>query len=167
MNFNPSQIKRGKIQDVIVRDLVVNVDDRGILSEVCRTDFPEISRYNVKFNQVYVVRNTAESVRAFHKHEHLIDYFTIVHGEAKFILVDDRPESPCFGTMQIINVSELRYRMITVPTGVFHGWKGSYNTILVSVANELYMGQDRKGVLDEERIPWDIFGSDIWNTENK
>jgi len=162
----------GKINGLKVRDLIVNVDDRGTLVELLRTDFAEV--YDTLFrkdsenvHQIYLVQNHNDSVRAFHKHSKLVDFFCIIHGVAKFIFFDDRKDSSTYKYRQIINVTDKRLQMICVPTGVFHGWKADKGTILISVANELYMGKDKKGVLDEERIPWDTFGKEVWETQNK
>lgn len=162
----------GKIHDLFVRDLTVNVDDRGTLVEVLRTDWCEVDdtlKRNsfATINQVYVIQNHNESVRAYHKHSHLIDFFILVQGVAKFIFVDDRRNSPTQGTMQIVNVCDKKLQMITVPPGVYHGWKGSKGSTLVSVANNLYMGIEKKSELDENRIVWDTFGKEIWDTQFK
>jgi dTDP-4-dehydrorhamnose 3,5-epimerase len=162
----------GKIHDLIVRDLVVNVDDRGTLVEVLRTDWCEVDKIlrmnsGGAVNQVYVIQNHDNSIRAFHKHQRLIDFFILVQGVAKFIFYDDRKDSPTQGTGQIVNVCDKKLQMITVPTGVFHGWRGSKGSILVSVANSLYMGVEKRGPLDEVRIPWNEFGTEIWETKFK
>jgi dTDP-4-dehydrorhamnose 3,5-epimerase-like enzyme len=160
----------GKIGGLFVRDLLVNVDDRGVLVELMRNDWPEnmvgLSNY-ITLKQIYLVANKTLAIRAFHKHGRLVDYFCIIQGNAKFIFVDDRTNSETFENMQIVNVTDQRLQLITVPTGVFHGWKADIGTILISGANQLYMGIDKKGELDEVRIPWDTYGVGIWETFNK
>ncbi len=152
---------------VKVVDLAINVDDRGILSEIFRTDWTEVDSAlpkNSKIHQVYLVENTTSAVRAYHKHSFLIDFFIIVKGSAKFNLVDDRKGSPTYDLMKTINVTDKKLQMIVVPTGVYHGWKADKGTILVSVANRLYKGVDHQGPLDETRISWDTYGRDVWET---
>ncbi len=155
---------------VKVVDLAINVDDRGILSEIFRTDWTEVDATlprNSKIHQVYLVENTTNAVRAFHKHKHLIDFFIIVKGSAKFNLVDDRKDSHSYQCIKTINVTDKKLQMLIVPTGVYHGWKADKGTILISVANELYKGINHIGKLDEERIPWDVYGKEIWETKFK
>lgn len=166
--------RKGIIKDLIVRDLDVNVDDRGLLSEICRLDWKEVASiidpdiYKVDLlKQVYIVQNNEEAIRAFHAHENLVDLFCLVKGHAKFILIDNRIDSITFAQMQVVNVSEKKLQLICVPRNVFHGWKGSKDCILVSIASELYMGNLKKGILDELRIPWNHFGSNLWETEFK
>jgi len=168
---------KGKIEGVEIRKLEKFVDDRGFLSEICRSDWEEIiklapgGRDDIlgNLNQVYIVGNWSKgTVRAFHKHEKLVDFFVIVRGVAKFILFDDRPDSPTFGILQQIISEAGDLKMITVPSGVFHGWQSlCVETLLVSVANDLYMGYNKKEYLDEHRIPYDIFGKNIWEVEYK
>jgi dTDP-4-dehydrorhamnose 3,5-epimerase-like enzyme len=166
------------IQGVFVKDLSLNIDDRGLLYEMTRLDWEECDLlYNGKevidkslIQQVYVVRNTTECIRAFHRHEELVDLFCIVQGHAKFILAKDRNKGKYDvdrDNLDIINVSYLKPTLIGVPAGIWHGWEGSADAILICVANRLYKGVDHKGELDEERIPWDHYGKEIWGVKNK
>ena len=86
------------IKDVKLLPLKVNVDERGYLIEILRMDWGVME----KFAQVYIVGNFARGViRAFHKHEKLWDYFFISHGSAKFMLIDDREDSPTYLHLQV------------------------------------------------------------------
>ncbi|HHH82482.1 MAG TPA: hypothetical protein ENL35_05810 [Chloroflexi bacterium] len=84
------------IQDVQVIDLAVHEDDRGYLVEIARkTGGGEPHAVIHQFGQVYLVGDrTRGTIRAFHKHEDLWDWFFISHGSAKFVLKDDRTQSP-------------------------------------------------------------------------
>lgn len=148
------------INGVEVVDLMVHVDDRGFLFEILRTTDP----YFAKFGQVYLVGDPARgTVRAFHKHRVLWDWFCIVHGSAKFVLKDDRPDSPTYGELMTIVASERRPCLIVVPPGVFHGWMSlEDNTLMVSVASEVYNREEP----DEVRIPPDAFG-DVWTVKGR
>ena len=146
---------------VKVVDLKVNVDDRGLLTEVFRTDFFSGTD---PAKQVYIVENTVTAIRAFHRHKRLVDYFIIIKGAAKFIFFPEIDKACHF---QILNVSDRRLQMIVVPVGIFHGWKAEKGTILVSVANELYQGNLHSEAADEERIPWNTLGEKVWETQFK
>ena len=107
------------IKDAARIDLEARVDDRGYLIEILRASDPHFTR----FGQVYLVGNFGRgTVRAFHKHEELWDWFFICHGSAKFVLKDDRPKSPTFGELQTVNTSARKPRLVVVPPGVYHGW---------------------------------------------
>ena len=150
-------------------ELVTREDDRGYLSEICRRDWDEVSSLVKNFQQVYLVGNWEKgTIRAYHKHKELVDFFIIVNGVARFVGFDDRPDSATFGYLNTIIASARNLKMITVPAGVYHGWQSlEENTILVSVANNLYMGENRTEWLDEHRIPYDTFGKHMWEVEYK
>ena len=84
------------IDGVKVVELVTHEDDRGYLTEVARhAENPEPHAVVHRFGQVYLVGNPARgTIRAFHKHEELWDWFFISHGSAKFVLKDDRAGEP-------------------------------------------------------------------------
>jgi dTDP-4-dehydrorhamnose 3,5-epimerase len=141
-------------------DLVARVDDRGYLIEIIRVTDP----YFTKFGQVYLVGNFARGmVRAFHKHSELWDWFFISHGAAKFVLVDDREESPTYKEQNVFIVSSRNPSLIVVPPGVYHGWMSlEDDTQMISTASEVY----RRGNPDEVRIPPDSFG-DVWTIKGR
>ena len=112
-----------KIQDVQVVPLAVRMDDRGYLVEMIRCaggDEPHAVAH--RFGQVYLVGNVAKgTIRAFHKHRELWDWFFISHGAAKFVLKDDRQESPTYGNLMTVVTGERNPTLIVVPPGVYHG----------------------------------------------
>jgi len=173
-NFSYKELLfKGVLKDVFIDDLEINIDDRGYLTEIIRMDWfkvrnifhPKSDRDSIK--QVYLVENSEEAIRAFHVHEKLIDLFCLIKGHAKFVLFDGRFESKTFGKCNVFNFSYRKPQLLGVPAGVFHGWKGSKGSILLSVASQLYKGEQRGEKLDEERIKWDFLGKRIWETEFK
>lgn len=147
-----------KIQGLEIIPLQVNFDDRGYLFEI-------IHNYEIlKFGQVYVVGDPARgTIRAFHKHEILWDYFCIVKGSAKFIFVDDRKNSKTYKEQEIVILSEKAPKMVIVPPGVYHGWMSlEDNTIMVSIGSEVY----DKDKPDEMRVSPDSFG-DLWTIKGR
>lgn len=139
-----------------VQPLQTHVDDRGYLIEILRASDPCFT----KFGQVYLVGDLkAGTVRAFHKHARLWDWFFISRGAAKFVLRDDRSDSPTRGVMQTVVTGERNPVLIAVPPGVYHGWVAlADDTQLISTASEVY----NREAPDEERIPPDSFG-DVWS----
>ena len=140
------------IDGVKVVPLVAHVDDRGYLIEILRATDPHFS----KFGQVYLVGNMARgTVRAFHKHKELWDFFFISHGSAKFALRDDRPESKTYQEMNTFVIGARNPGLIVVPPGVYHGWMSlEDDTQMISTASEVYNRQNP----DEVRVPPDSFG---------
>lgn len=174
MKSKAIEIKKGKIEGVEIISRTTYSDDRGDLTEIYRTDEPYHKSLVEKFtsygnslpkqiNQVYIVKDPVrQTIRAFHKHNHLWDFFTIVHGRAKFILVDDRPTSPTYGNKMIIIADAANIKMIIVPPGVHHGWQSLVDdTLLLSIASHTYYREQP----DEERVPYTQF--DNWEIEIK
>lgn len=127
-------------------DLQVHQDPRGLLYEVLHeSDIPA----DIHMRQVYIVADPVRNtIRAFHKHEKLWDFFHIVKGSAIFCLVGKNEE-----TAKTV-LSERKPQLLVVPPAVYHGWMSlEDNTILVSIGSEEY---DRDNP-DEERVKWDSF----------
>lgn len=142
-----------------VKDLTVHSDDRGDLYEV-------VHNYEMpRFAQSYIVKDfTRDTVRAFHKHEKLWDYFCIVHGRAKFVIVDDREDSDTYQNRETIVLDAGHPKMIVVPPGLHHGWQSlTDDTILLSTGSDLYDEEEP----DEVRISPDSFGSEVWEQTKK
>lgn len=153
------------IKDVQVVPLVAHMDDRGYLIEIARrADDPEPHGVVHRFGQVYLVGDMVRgTVRAFHKHKELWDWFFISHGSAKFVLVDDREDSPTKDEMMTIVIGQRKPALIVVPPGVYHGWMSlEDDTQMVSTASHTYNHQQP----DEVRIPPDSFG-DLWTVEGR
>lgn len=145
------------IAGVEVKQLAVHEDDRGSLYEL-------IHSYDMdKFGQVYVVNDPARhTVRAFHKHHELTDYFCITQGRAKFVLVDGEPGSDEAVLVSVVLDGD-RPKILVVPPNIWHGWMSlEDNTTLVSVADELYRHQNP----DEVRVAPDTWG-DVWTVKGK
>ena len=144
--------------------LATHEDDRGDLTEILHNH--ELA--DDQFGQVYVVRDPlAGTIRAFHRHERLWDYFSIIQGKAMFWLVgnpsDCLPpegtfvtETSKYGTVWVVRyiLGERPHKLLTVPPGVFHGWMSlASDTILLSTGSEVY---DSKNP-DEERVSPNFF----------
>ena len=139
------------IQNVQQIFLEQHEDDRGYLFEIIHNS----DSFVTQLGQVYLVADRIELVvRAYHKHKELHDWFSIVHGSAKFVLVDDRKDSPTYKKSDILVSSARKPSIIVVPPGIYHGWMSlEPNTLMCSIASHEY---NRK-CPDEERISPDSF----------
>ena len=148
------------IKDVRLVELAARVDDRGYLVKMLRADDPHFTT----FGEVYIVGDFSRgTIRAWHKHERLWDYFHISHGAAKFALRDDRHDSPTYEEINTFVLSARNPATLVVPPGVYHGWMAlEDDTQLVSVGSELYDPQN----LDEVRVPYTSFGYD-WTVQHR
>ena len=153
------------IDGVRIIDLTTREDDRGYLVEIARSAGGTAPHAQIhQFAQVYLVGDPVRgTIRAFHKHAAMWDWFFISHGSAKFVLKDDRPGSPSHGEMMAVVASARNPRLIAVPPGVFHGWMSlEDDTQMVSVASHAYNHEQP----DEVRIAPDSFG-DVWTVKGR
>ena len=144
--------------------ITTHADDRGYLAEIYRTDTPYHQRFGGSINQVYIVEDPIRgTIRAFHRHRWLWDFFFIGRGSAKFSLHDGREGSATYGETNTIVLGDKRRQLLIVPRVVYHGWMAlEDDTLLISVASHTY----NRGDPDEERVPYDSFGYD-WSVKFK
>ena len=153
------------IKDVKIIELKSHLDDRGYLTEIARKIGGEEPHALIhKFGQVYLVGDPVRgTIRAFHKHDVLWDWFFISHGSAKFVLVDDRQDSPTYKEQNSFIQSSRNAGLLVVPPGVYHGWMSlEDDTQMISIASEAYNSKEP----DEVRIPPDSFG-DVWTVKGR
>ena len=143
-------------------------DDRGVLLETLRADDPTFT----EFGQAYVVRNpTAGAIRAYHKHNRMYDWFTIIKGAAIFVFWGRTYDYEVAGEIlesaiivQRVCVRADCPKTITVPPGVWHGWTSlEDDTILLSVASDPFPHDGSEP--DCTRTAWDILGTECWEME--
>ena len=154
-----------KIDYLVSRNLERHIDDRGSLIEVLRNDWDELVGSDEQVKQVYtVVDDMPYIIRAFHKHERLIDWFHIANGSAMFNFIKGTEKS---AVHERIILSAKKPQIIRVPTGVWHGWMSlEPNTVLISMASSLYNYSSP----DEKRVPPNYFQDqlgDVWKIEAK
>lgn len=146
-------ISKGNIKDVELIKLTVNADDRGYLIK----DITKDITVKHKILEHYLVINPQPMIRGFHLHYQLWDFFSIIQGRAKFILIDARTEidgkrNESYGKYMEFILTDKLPTTIIVPPGVFHGWQSlDPNTILSSSGSEWYDSTD------EMRINYNSF----------
>ena len=135
------------IEGVQVRKLRLIPDERGFLLEMFRSDWPEYE----KFGQAYVTAVYPGVVKGWHYHKIQTDHFVCVQGMAKVVLYDGREGSPTHGEVNEFFMGPLNPTMLTIPKGVFHGFKGISQemALIINVPSEVYDYQQP----DEYRLP--------------
>jgi dTDP-4-dehydrorhamnose 3,5-epimerase len=133
---------------VKVRPLRKLPDERGFLMEMLRSDWDEYER----FGQVYVTAVYPGVVKGWHYHKIQTDHFICLHGMAKVVLFDGRPDSPTHGQINEFFMGEQNLTLLKIPQLVMHGFKGisSEMTLIVNVPTELFKYDEP----DEYRLPW-------------
>ena len=171
----PAAQRLGKIDGVMVKTFTKHADVRGFfLEQLKRGDLddegnpfiPEQPFAQMSRSLAYARGgNPPELIKAFHWHKKQWDYWDIVTGNARVVLVDLREESPTAGTIQQIMLGENSPKMVAIPPYVAHGYQcvGMQDVQLVYYVTEIYNASDP----DEGRIAWndERIGFD-WSIEN-
>lgn len=118
------------INGVILTPLRQIFDERGKVMHMLREDSPVFSR----FGEIYFSCTHPGVVKAWHLHKEMTLNYAVINGEIKFVLYDDRPESPTRGKVQELFISPENYMLVTVPPMIWNGFKSIGSTASI-VAN--------------------------------
>lgn len=137
------------IEGVHLRRLVRHMDERGSLTELLRSDWPEFRG----FGQATVTLNYPGIIRAWHWHTKQTDLFVVVSGTVKLPLYDARPDSSTQGQIDEFFLGEQNFVALLVPPGVYHGYEtlGAKPALILNFPNRLYDSEHP----DELRIAYD------------
>jgi len=95
-------------------------DERGKVMHMLRCDDPWFERFGeIYFSVVY-----PGVVKGWHLHKRMTLNYAVVSGMIKLVLYDGRDGSPTKGTLQELFAGEDHYALITVPPGIWNGFKG-------------------------------------------
>ncbi|NJL93698.1 MAG: dTDP-4-dehydrorhamnose 3,5-epimerase [Anaerolineae bacterium] len=135
---------------VTFRPLTTHVDDRG---NVCEMYDPRWGWHPepLVFTYFYTIRPGVIKGWAMHKrHE---DRYFIMFGEMEVVLYDAREDSPTFGLVSKIYLSEFNRRLMNIPRGVWHADRnvGSKDVVVVNFPTIPYDHHDP----DKYRLPPD------------
>lgn len=132
---------KSEIPGVAIKDLKVHFDDRGCLWELLRCDDLQY----LQFGQAYISTIMPGVVKGFHAHERQYDNVAVVYGKIKLVLMHKWETGPRILPMKgdsfdIIEEYVLvpgNY-LITIPPGVYHGWKniGTEQAYVVNTPSE-------------------------------
>lgn len=137
------------IEGVVVRRLEPHVDERGSLTEVLRSDWPEFTR----FGQAIVTLNHPGVIRGWHWHRRQTDVIVVLVGRVVVPLYDGRQGSATFGEVQEHVLDASCPMTLFIPPGVYHGYRTISRdpAIIVNFPDQTYDPLSP----DEERVPHD------------
>ncbi|MDA9985676.1 dTDP-4-dehydrorhamnose 3,5-epimerase family protein [Alphaproteobacteria bacterium] len=120
------------INGVILTPLRQIFDERGKVMHMLREDSPVFSR----FGEIYFSCTHPDVVKAWHLHREMTLNYAVIHGQIKFVLYDDRPNSPTCGEIQELFISPENYMLVTVPPMIWNGFKcvGGTTSIVANCA---------------------------------
>ena len=95
-------------------------DERGVIMHMLKRtdDVFEI------FGEIYFSGVNPGAIKAWHMHKEMTLNYAVPIGQIKFVLYDDRPQSPTKGTLQELFIGNRNYVLVTVPPMVWNGFKG-------------------------------------------
>jgi len=141
----------GRIAGVIVRDLRVNRDPRGTLTELLRIDWPDVFGEAMPFAQVYTSTTqpgVARDEDRWHVHRHQTDRFYCVAGRIVVAIADARNGSPTRGRVMLVELAASADApaplMVTSPPGTLLGFvvTSASPATLLNFPNRLYDPED-------------------------
>lgn len=143
--------KTGKIEGVIVKNLIKFIDERGWLVETFRQDELDQEFFPV---MGYISMTNAGVARGPHEHVDQADNFAFLGpSNFKVYLWDNRKSSPTYMVRQIVYAGEDAPKSVVIPAGVVHAYKnvGGKQGMVVNSPNRLFAGTGKKDPVDEVR----------------
>jgi dTDP-4-dehydrorhamnose 3,5-epimerase len=116
------------IDGVIITPLRQIPDERGKIMHMLRSDAPHFQQ----FGEIYFSCIYPGAIKALHIHKVMTLNYAVVHGMIKFVLHDDRPDSPTRGETQEIFMGEQNYCLVTVPPMVIAANSAALMPLLAS-----------------------------------
>jgi dTDP-4-dehydrorhamnose 3,5-epimerase len=142
------------IDGVILTPLKQMFDERGKVMHMLRSDSSNFS----KFGEIYFSCTHPGVVKAWHLHKEMTLNYAVIFGEIKFVLFDDRLNSPTRGQIQELFISPENYMLVTVPPMVWNGFKsvGTQTSIVANCATIPHSPNElERRPPDDPKIPYD------------
>lgn len=108
------------IDGVKVTPLNQILDERGKIMHMMRCDAEGFQG----FGEIYFSCVHPGAIKGWHIHKEMVLNYAVPHGNIKFVLFDDRVKSPTLGQVQEIFLGPDNYCLVTVPPGIWNGFKG-------------------------------------------
>ena len=118
------------IQGVKITQLKQIFDERGKVMHMLRSD----SQHFSKFGEIYFSCTYPGAIKAWHMHKEMTLNYAVIFGSIKFVLYDDRHNSPTQKEVQELFISTENYQLVTVPPGIWNGFKSIENKFSI-IAN--------------------------------
>jgi len=158
---------RSPIEGVQIVELRRFNDDGGAMTELGRFDgglHRDLPGFEARQMNYSVVE--PQAIKAFHLHRRQTDVWYVPPSDKLLlVLADVREGSPTEGSVQRLVLGDGNSRLVRIPPGVAHGCKNlraaGTSAIIYFVDVQFSVGED----CDEGRLPWDFFGSEVWEVE--
>ena len=120
-----------------IRELGNVLTRSGSLTEIFRSDWPELSRPVCQVNWTML---NPDAVTDWHAHTRQTDHIVGVSGNIKVALWDGRDDSPTKGAGEIIRIGAARPIMVIVPPEVWHALRNESGApaAYINIVDRLY-----------------------------
>lgn len=109
-----------EVEGVRVAPLRRIPDERGAIFHMLREDSAGFER----FGEIYFSMIYPGAIKGWHIHRRMTLNYAVPVGMIKLVLYDDREASPTRTAVQELHIGELNYVLVTIPAGVWNGFKG-------------------------------------------
>lgn len=138
-------------------------DDGGNFAEVFRCNETVVENLQTPFEvrQVSMSLLVPGSIKAYHLHKEQDDLWFVPPSHRLLVNLHDlREDSASFDVHQRFVLGGGSATVLRIPAGVAHGVANPYEQEML-----LFYATNRQFSVetpDEHRLPWDLFGSDVW-----
>ena len=108
------------IDGVKVTPLRQILDERGKIMHMLRCDVEGFQG----FGEIYFSCVYPGAIKGWHIHKRMTLNYAVPYGNIKFVLYDDRSDSPTKGEVQEVFLGTDNYLLVTVPPMIWNGFKG-------------------------------------------
>jgi len=108
------------IDGLLVTPLRRIPDERGAVLHMLRADADHFER----FGEIYFSLVYPGAIKGWHVHRRMTLNYAVPVGMVKLVCYDDREDSSTRGALTELFVGELDYKLVTIPPGVWNGFKG-------------------------------------------
>ena len=134
------------IDGVIVKNIRPVPHDDGVVSEIARVDWEEVTSPIV---HVHLTTTEPGRVRGWGLHQYSTDRLFVVKGLVSFVVYDGRIDSPTYGFVNEFKVTEKNPVLLTIEPNLYHGWKniGTEEALIINMPTSMY-DYDKPDALD-------------------
>jgi len=135
-------------------------DERGSLSVMVSKNRNDAPNSDIT-QEVYLTEiPNSQTIRASHKHHHIDEFFIMLDGSAKFVLIDDRENSSTYKKSFTTFLNDEFRSALFVPSGVFHIFKTiQNNSKCLAIASKAF----DKNKPDTISVEHKFFGTEFEN----
>ena len=140
------------IEGVGIKELSIIPGNLGDVYHVYKKTDPDFR----DFGEAYFSTVNKDAVKGWKKHFRMTLNVVVPLGEIRFVIFDDRPESPTKGEVQQVDLSPGAYSRLTVPPGVWMAFQGLGDgpNLLLNIADIPHdPGEAEGAALSDPRMP--------------